>query len=466
MEKTYDVAIIGAGPGGYVAGIRAAQLGLSVCVVEKDTPGGVCLNWGCIPSKSLIHHASEFLTLQHMEKFGVQVNRAGFRYAGVQAKSRQAAQALAGSVAGLLRKSKVEVFKASGSIAARGKVALSAREHDCKTIAAKNIIVATGSRPMTINGFKFDEKDVLSSNGILALTELPKTLLILGAGAIGCEFAYTMNAFGVKVTLLEMASHILPNADAEVAHLLDASFRRADIDVRTGVRATSLKRSSDGVEVGILENGVTSSIMADKVLAAFGRVPNTDGIGLERIGIECDGRGHILTGDYCETNVRGIFAIGDVTCTPALAHVASKEAEIAVEYIAGQPRVRRIDVESVPSVVYCEPQVASFGFSEQQAIEQGLRFKKSVFPFRGTGKAVTIGKTEGFVKILADPETGELLGAHVIGADATELIHELLLAKHGELLVDDIEGIIHAHPTLSEAIMEAARGVHGRSIHV
>lgn len=466
-EKTYDVAIIGAGPGGYVAGIRAAQLGLVACVIEKDTPGGVCLNWGCIPSKSLIHHASEYLALKHMETLGVVVDRSGFRYGAVQARSREAAAALAGGVAGLLRKNKVEVIKATASIAAPGRIVLNRGEHDGRSLSAKNIIVATGSRPMALPGFEFDEQAVLSSSGLLAMTELPESLVILGAGAIGCEFAYVMNAFGVTVTLVEMASHILPSEDGEAAEVLAASLKRAGIEVRTACRASALRRRQSGIEVEFEQGGKRHKVRADKVLTAFGRTPNTQGIGLEAVGVRTDERGYIPTGDYGETNVKGIFAIGDVTRTPALAHVASREGEIAVEYIAGRHGdTRNIDPSLVPSAVYCEPQLAGFGLREEEAKASGMAYRKSVFPYRGIGKSVAIGRSEGLVKIIADSETGEVLGAHIVGADATELIHELLLARQAELLPEDIHSMIHAHPTLSEAVMEAARGLDGRPIHI
>lgn len=465
-HKTYDLAIIGGGPGGYVAAIRAAQLGLSACVVEKSELGGVCLNWGCIPSKSLIHYANEYVGLKDMESVGVKIDRSSFSYAAVHAKSREAAKTLAAGVAGLLKKNGLEVFRTSASIAAKGRIALHGGEHDGKSLFAKNIVVATGSRPMAVPGFDFDEQGVVSSSGLLAMTELPGSLTILGAGAIGCEFAYVMNAFGVKVTLIEMAPHILPSEDREIAQVVEASFRRSGIDVRTACRANALKKRRDGLEVSIDSDGKTEVIASEKVLVAFGRVPNTRDIGLEAVGVEIDERGYVVTGEYGETSVPSIYAIGDITRTPLLAHVASKEGEIAVEHIAGRtPRECCIDPDLVPSAVYCEPQVAAFGLREERARKEGIEFKKSVFPYRGAGKSVAIGRTEGMVKILADPQTGELLGAHIVGAEATELIHELLLARHGELLAEDIQSMIHAHPTLSEAVMEAARGIDGRPIH-
>ncbi|MFA7282279.1 MAG: dihydrolipoyl dehydrogenase [Sterolibacterium sp.] len=462
----YDVAIIGAGPGGYVAGIRAAQLGLTACIVEKDTPGGVCLNWGCIPSKTLIHHAAEYAGLKDLETLGISIDRSGFRYGDVHARSRESAKALAGGVASLLRKNKVEVIKAVGSLIAPGKILLQNGQSPDKQITAKNIIIATGSRPLTVKNFEFDERAVLSSSGILALTELPKRLVILGAGAIGCEFAYVMNAFGVKVTLVEMAGHILPAEDGEIANILAGSMQKHGIEILVNARARSWRRMENGAAVSIDSGGKSVEIKADRILAAFGRSPNTEGIGLERVGIELDARGFIVTRDYCETSRKGIFAIGDVISTPALAHVASKEAEIAVEYIAGHaPANKGIDLSLVPSAVYCEPQVAGFGLREEVAARDKIKFKKSVFPYRGAGKSIAIGKPDGMVKILSDPDTGELLGAQIVGYAATELIHELLLARSGELLAQDVSEMIHAHPTLSEAVMEAARGIFGKPIH-
>lgn len=467
MNKTYDVAVIGAGPGGYVAAIRAAQLGLSACVIEKDTPGGVCLNWGCIPSKSLIHHATEFAALKGMEALGVRVDRAGFQYSKVHAHSRSAAKTLAGGIGALLKKNKIDVIKATGSIAGAKKIAFKGDGLSTDSILAKNILIATGSRPMSIPGFELDEEFVLSSTGVLSLTELPRALVILGAGAIGCEFAYVMNAFGVKVTLVEMGDHILPAEDFEAAQVLDASLRKAGIEIHTKARAQSWRKAEGGVAVTVDVGGKTQEIRADKILGAFGRVPNTKGIGLEAAGVKTDARGYIVTGDYGKTSVPGIFAIGDITTTPALAHVASREGEIAVEHIAGHaPAQARVDADLVPSAVYCEPQIAGFGLREDRAVKEGIAFKKSVFPYRGAGKSVAIGKTEGLVKLLTDPGSGEILGAHIAGANATELIHELLLAKSSEMLPEDLVHMIHAHPTLAEAISEAARGVHDKPIHI
>jgi len=462
-DSKTDIAIIGAGPGGYVAAIRAAQLGLSVTVVEMDTPGGVCLNWGCIPSKNLIQQAEEFHTLHAMEKLGVKVDRSGLDYGAVHANSRAAASALAGGVSGLLRKNKVKVVKGRARLAGPGKVAVEGGE----TLTAKNILIATGSRPMEIKGFEFDEKQVLSSTGILDLKKLPKSLVILGGGAIGCEFAYVMSAFGVAVTLVEMVDHLLPTEDSECAAVLEQSFKQAGITVHTGTRATGMTRSSRSVAVSLTTPEGDVEVKAEKALVVFGRRPNTEDLGLETVGVKTDERGFIPVGDYCQTSAKGVFAIGDITSTPLLAHVASREGEIAVEYIAGHtPAMKQVDPADVPSAIYCEPQVAGFGLREDEAKSKGVAIKKSVFPYRGIGKAVAVGRPEGLVKLIADPDTGELLGGHVVGLNATEILHEILLAKTAELLPEDITRMIHAHPTLSEGVMEAALGLEGAPIHM
>lgn len=459
---TYDVIIIGAGPGGYVAGIRASQLGLKACIVEKDKPGGVCLNWGCIPSKSLIHQAHLFGDRHELEQMGLSIDTRNFDYGLVQKKSREATQRLNAGVEFLLKKNKVDVIQGTARIVGRNKVMIA---DSGRTIEGRNIIIATGSRPAEIPGFEFDEQQVMSSTGILAMTKLPESLIILGAGAIGCEFAYIMNCFGVKVTLVEMASHVLPFEDAEVAGFLENSFNRSGIRVLTATRAVSLDNTTIGVVVSLAGgDGKQQKLEAEKALCVFGRRPNTENIGLDAIGLKTE-KGYIPVGDYYETSVKGVFAIGDVVTTPLLAHVASKEGEIAVEYIAGRKPKSRIDVNTIPSAIYCEPQVASFGLREEQAKEKKIPYKKVVFPYKAVGKAVAIGHAEGMAKLLFDPETEEILGCHIIGRHATELIHEVMLAKSSELLPEDIASMVHAHPTISEVLMEAAKAVNGEAIH-
>lgn len=457
----HDVAIIGAGPGGYVAAIRAAQLGLKTCLIEKERPGGVCLNWGCIPSKNLIHQADIFSSQSELKEMGLTVDAKGFDYARVQKKSRQAVDRLVNGVSFLLKKNKLDLVQGVARITSKNTIKMD----DGSEIQARHIIIATGSRSMKIPGFEFDEKQILSSTGILSLTKLPKSLIILGGGAIGCEFAYVMNAFGVSVTIVEMMDHLLPFEDAEVVAVLQEAFQEKGIQVMTGTRAVSLKKSARKVAVSVeAPDGKTQKLEAEKALCVFGRTPNTDAIGLENIGIETE-KGYIPVGDYGQTKVQGVFAIGDVVSTPLLAHVASREGEIAVEFIAGKNPEAAIDINAVPSAIYCEPQVASFGLRERDAAAQGIPYQKAVFPYHGIGKAVAVDKAQGLVKLLTDPETAEILGVHIVGLDATELIHELLLAKVSELLPEDVSLMIHAHPTLSELNAEGIRAVHGQAIH-
>lgn len=462
MSTQYDLAIIGAGPGGYVAAVYAAQLGLKVAIVEKDTPGGVCLNWGCIPSKNLIHQAEVFHSMSEMESVGVKVDRSSLNYSKVQGKSREVVKTLTNGVKGLLKRNKVDLIKGTAKITGKGQVSLDNGDK----IKTTSIIVATGSRPMSVPGFEFDEEQILSSTGILALKQLPKSIVILGAGAIGCEFAFVMNSFGVKVTLVELAEHILPSEDAETTQVLDKCFKRDGIEILTSTKAISMNKNAKEVTIETLGPKGKQTISAEKALVVFGRVPNTQNLGLQEMGVKLDKRGYVTVHDYYQTHASGIYAIGDITHTPALAHVASREGEIAVEHIAGrQPQHKQVNPDLVPSAIYCEPQVAGFGLQEEQAKKQGIAIKKSVFQYAGAGKTVAVGKTDGIVKVLCDAKTDELLGAHIVGHNATELIHELLLVANSELLPEDVTEMIHAHPTISEAVMEAVRGINGKPIH-
>ena len=459
----YDLVVIGAGPGGYVAAVRAAQLGLKTAVVERDAPGGVCLNWGCIPSKNLIHQAELFRGLVEMEAVGVGISRDSLDYAAVQGRSREVVKTLTNGVAGLLKRNKVEYVRGVAEITAPGEVTVDGD----RMLNGTNILLATGSCPMQVPGFEFDEDRVLSSTGILALQELPDSLVILGAGAIGCEFAYVMNSFGVEVTLVEAMDHILPTEDFETCAVLDQSFRQAGIDVRVKTRAAELVRDDAGVTVTLRsQEGNTDVVAASHALVVFGRTPNTAGLGLEKIGVKMHERGILDTGEYGLTGAAGVYAIGDITATPALAHVASAEGEIAVEHMAGYKSTRKaVDIELVPSAIYCEPQVAGFGLREDEALNSGVAVKKSVFNYHGAGKTIAVGKPTGLVKVLCDPTTDELLGAHIVGHNATELLHELLLVKSSELLPEDVATMMHAHPTIAEAVMEVMRGVNGQPIH-
>ena len=460
MADEYDVVILGAGPGGYVAAIRAAQLGLSVCVIEKDKPGGVCLNWGCIPSKNLLHQAELFRSKEELEKIGVKVDVSGLDYEKVWKNSRNASSRLVKGVQFLLKKNKVELIEGEGKITGKNEITVSGD----KKITGKNIIIATGSKPKAIPGFEFDEETVLSSTGALDLKEVPKRLLILGAGAIGVEFAHIMNSFGSEVTLVEMMGQILPNSDKDVADELEKAFKKRKITVMTGTKAKDLEKTSSGAKVTLEGKDGEKTVEADKVLLVVGRSPNSENIGLEAVCIETE-KGFIPVGDYYETKVSGVYAVGDVINTPLLAHLASKEGEIAVEHIAGEEVEPGVPADEVPMGVYTEPQVANFGLTEEQATEQGLDYATAAFPFRGAGKAVAVGNMDGFVKIVYDKEIHEILGAHIVGPEATELIHELLLAKKMELLPENVASMIHAHPTLSEAVMEAMKAATTGAIH-
>jgi dihydrolipoamide dehydrogenase len=461
MADEYDVVILGAGPGGYVAAIRAAQLGLSVCVIEKDKPGGVCLNWGCIPSKNLLHQAELFRSQDELKKIGVKIDTSGLDYEKVWKNSRNASSRLVKGVQFLLKKNNIELVEGEGKITGKNEITVSGD----KKITGKNIIIATGSRPKAIPGFEIDEETVLSSTGALDLKEVPKRLLILGAGAIGVEFAHIMNSFGSEVTLVEMMEQILPNSDKDVADELEKAFKKRKITVMTGTKAAGMEKASSGAKVTLEGKDGTKTVEADKVLLVVGRAPNSEDIGLDSVGIETE-KGFIPVGDYYETSVSGVYAIGDVINSPLLAHLASKEGEIAVEHIAGEEVEPTVPADEVPMGVYTEPQVANFGLTEGQAKEQGLTYETANFPFRGAGKAVAVGNMDGFVKIVYDKEIHEILGAHIVGPEATELIHEVLLAKKMELLPENVANMIHAHPTLSEAVMETMKAATTGAIHV
>jgi dihydrolipoamide dehydrogenase len=461
-SRDYDVLVIGSGPGGYVAAIRAAQLGLKAAVVERDKVGGVCLNVGCIPSKSLIHQAELVRAIPELEALGVKIDRSGLEYAKAYAKSRKAADTLSRGVQFLLKKNGIELIRGEAALEGPNEVAV-----DGRTLGAGAIVVATGSRPREIPGFPFDGKAVLSSTDALMLQRLPRRVLVLGGGAIGVEFAHILSSFGVEVHLVEMMDRLLPLEDADSVAVLTAALRRRGVSIATSTKAIGMQTLAAGARVTLEDRtGARAAVEADQVLVVVGRTPNTEGLGLERLGIALE-RGFIPVGDGYRTRVPSVYAIGDVVGgTPLLAHVASKEGEIAAEHIAGRPGSARIDALSIPSGVYSEPQLASFGLTEEKAAAAGRAYQKAVFPYRGAGKSVAVEQTEGQVKLLVDPANREIIGAHVVGAEATELIHELLLARIAELLPADVADMVHAHPTLSEAIMEAARLAEGRVINV
>jgi dihydrolipoamide dehydrogenase len=467
-EREYDVAIIGAGPGGYVCAIRAAQLGLSAVLVEREAPGGVCLNVGCIPSKALIHQASLFTEGRAViEAAGGKIDLSGFDYRAVWKASRDAADRLSKGVRFLLKKNGVEYVEGSARLDGPRRVAIDGKD----SLAAKAIVLATGSRPREIPHFAFDEERVLSSTGLLMSPTLPKRLAILGAGAIGMESAYIMMAFGVETTVVELMDRILPIEDEDSAAVAAAAFKKRGARLLVGRSAVGLEKDGNGLRIKLkAKDGAEETVEADRLLVSVGRAPNTSGMGLEEAGIRLE-RGFVAVGDYQESSVSGVYAIGDIVATPQLAHVASKEGEIAAERIAAllkggrPPSERRVDPLLVPSAVYCEPEVGSFGLSEASARSAGREVGVARFPYAGVGKAVAVGQAEGQAKLLYDPRTRAILGASIVGVGATELVQELLLASRSELLLDDVADMIHAHPTLTELLMEVARSGLGRAIH-
>ncbi|HPF17115.1 MAG TPA: dihydrolipoyl dehydrogenase [Thermotogota bacterium] len=458
--KSFELVIIGAGPGGYVGAIRAAQLGIKTAVIEKDKPGGVCLNIGCIPSKALIHQAEKYNAITDLEKMGMKVDRTNFDYKEVHKKSRLAAKKLSKGVEFLLKKNQVDYIEGEAVFEDRNTILVNGEQ-----IHGDHIVIATGSRPKQIPGFEIDEENVISSTGALMLEKLPEKMLILGSGAIGVEFSHIFNSFGVEVHLVEMLDSIIPTEDRDISEELEKAFKKRKIKVYTSTKATGYEKTEHGLTVHLKDkNDHEVTVAVDKILLAVGRSINIENLGLEKIGIELERGNFIKVGDYYETTVKGVYAVGDVVSSPLLAHVASKEAEIAVEHIAGKEVEKRLDPLMVPGAVYCEPEIGSFGLKEKDIQNQAVIVSK--FPYKAIGKATAVEQSEGFIKILTEEMTGKILGASIIGAQATELIHELLLAKDNGLSAKKIASMIHAHPTLSEGLMEASRASQGWAIHI
>jgi dihydrolipoamide dehydrogenase len=460
--SSYDVIVLGSGPGGYVAAIRAAQNGLKTAIVEGDALGGVCLNWGCIPTKSLIESATLMRSIPDLERFGIKADRGGFSYPHVHKESRSVSEKLSRGVQHLLKTNGVEILHDYGMITSARHLRLVSTGQE---LEGSSLIIATGSREKEIPGFPFDGSSIVSSRDMLACDALPKDIAILGAGAVGVEFSYILAAFGVSVTLVELMEQVLPSEDAEVSVLIEKALKRQGVKIMTATKALSCAVEQGRVRLTLANEGKETRLSTEKLLVAVGRQPNTENIGLESAGIRTS-RGFVVTGDYYETNVPGIYAIGDIAGQAMLAHVASHQGILVADHIAKKTTGKRIDDAMIPKAVYCEPQAASFGLTEKQAREKGLEVRVSRFPYRGCGKAVAAGKPEGFVKLLADSKTREILGASIVGMHATEIIHELLLAKTAELVPEDITRTIHAHPSFSETVMEASRGLFDKAIHI
>ena len=463
-DKQFDVAVIGGGPGGYTAAIRASQLGLKAALVEAEPElGGVCLNWGCIPTKALLKQAELYRLIQRADEFGLTVGEVGYDWGRLIARSREISGGLARGVEFLMKKNRVAVFRGRGRLTPGRKVAVESPD-GTETLEAANVILATGGSPRSIRGVEIDGERVISSREAMVLEKRPDRIAIIGAGAIGTEFAWFFNAFGSEVHLLEAESQVLPREDEEVAAILAKSLSGEGIDLRTGVSVIGVAEAGQGMRVSFRDGGEEGEVDADVVLMAVGVTGNIEGLGLEANGVRTK-RGQIAVNGRMETSVKGIYAIGDVVGAPQLAHAASAEAVAAVEFIAGRQRPE-IDPESVPSCIYCQPQVASVGVTEAEARSRGLKVKVGRFPFAASGKARAAGETEGMVKLVFDEEYGELAGAAIIGAEATELIAEVTLGKRIEATWEEFATAVHAHPTLSEAVMEAAAEAFGEALNI
>ncbi len=461
-----DVVVIGSGPGGYVAAIRASQLGLKTICVEKADLGGVCLNWGCIPTKALLKNAEYMEFLNHSKEFGFDTGDVKVDFPKVIERSRKVAGQMSGGVKFLFKKYKVESVNGFGKIAGKGKVEVYNDKNEVSdTIAAKHIIVATGARPRMFDGIEVDRKKIITSKEALVQEKVPDSMIIMGAGAIGIEFAYFFNAFGTDVTVIEMQDRILPVEDKDVSKELERHFRKSKIKLKTSTRVLSAKAKGNGVEIAV-ENkkGEKETLNADIALNAIGVQGNIENIGLEEAGVNIE-KGYIKIDELMRTNVDGIYAIGDVAGPPWLAHKASAEGIALAEFLAGENE-KGIDYGNIPGCTYCNPQVASVGLTEEKAKEQGYDVKVGKFPFTANGKAHGIGEAKGFVKMIFDKKYGEVLGAHMIGPDVTEMIGEIGLARSLDATAETIFKTIHAHPTLSESIMEASAQAYGEAVNI
>ncbi|MCL5027950.1 MAG: dihydrolipoyl dehydrogenase [Bacteroidetes bacterium] len=467
MANQYQIAILGGGPGGYVAAIKAGQLGFKTVVIDKDNLGGICLNWGCIPTKSLLKNAEIYDTIKnHSSDFGIKVQGLEFDFTRIIKRSRDIADRMSKNVEILVKKYKIDRIRGFGKFVSSNELEiLDNNGKKVNSVSADKIIIATGARPKTLSSIPVDKKNIITSSEAMVLSEVPKEMIIIGAGAIGVEFAYFYSVLGTKITLVEMMDTILPIEDREVSETLLKSFKKRGIEIFTKTTVEKAIVKENKVYVTLNSNGEKKELTADKVLSAIGVTGNVEGFGLEELGVELF-KNHIkVNKSTYETNVKGIYAIGDVIGPPWLAHVASHEGIHCVEKIKGLS-VQDIDYDSIPGCTFCQPQVASIGLTEAKAKEAGYEIKVGKFPFMASGKAFAIGEREGFVKFIFDAKYGEILGVHIIGSEATEMIAEAGLAKSLEATGESIINTIHAHPTLAEAFMEAAAQAYGEAIHI
>ena len=460
-DADYDVAVLGSGPGGYVAAIRAGQLGMKTVVVERDALGGICLNWGCIPSKALLRNAEVLNLVQNAGDYGISVERVRPDFGKAIDRSRGVVDRLTRGIGMLLRKNHVEHVKGTGSLDGPSDVRIA---ESGKSLSAENVIIATGARQLNIPAMPIDQKTVITSREALVLREVPKRVVIVGGGATGCEFAYVWRTYGAEVTIVELMPRIVPNEDADISAELERAFRRQGIQILTGAQVRGIGVDSDAVKVSVSINEESSIIDCDKVLVAVGVQGNVDGIGLESAGVQTE-RGFIPVNEAMQSNVPNIYAIGDVTGKLLLAHVASAQGVTAVEHIAGLDPPP-LDYGHMPRAIYCRPQVASFGLTEEQARESGYSVKIGKFPLSASGKALALNESEGMVKLVVESEIGELLGGHMIGAEVTEMLGELGMARLLEATTAELGWLVHPHPTISETIKEAALAAEGQAVHI
>jgi dihydrolipoamide dehydrogenase len=460
---TFDLIIIGSGPGGYVAAIRASQLGLKTAIIEKAELGGVCLNWGCIPTKALLKSAQVFEYIKHASDYGITVTDAKHDFGAVVKRSRDVANGMSKGVQFLMKKNNITVIQGFGKLVSKGKVEVDVNGVK-ETHEAKSIIIATGARERQLPTLPIDGKKIIGYHEAMVLPEQPKSMVVVGSGAIGCEFAYFYNAMGTKVTIVEFMPNILPIEDEEVSKALEKTYKKYGIQIMTSSSVESVDTAGSNCKVNVKTAKGMEVIECDVVLSAVGIQTNLEGIGLEALGIKTD-KGKVVVNDFYQTNVEGIYAIGDIVPGPALAHVASAEGIICVEKIAGH-HPEPLDYGNIPGCTYCWPEVASVGYTEKAAKEAGYEIKVGKFPFSASGKASAAGAKDGFVKVIFDAKYGEFLGAHMIGANVTEMIAEVVVARKLETTGMEIIKSVHPHPTMSEAVMEAAAAAYGEVIHL
>ncbi|MEC8514827.1 MAG: dihydrolipoyl dehydrogenase [Bacteroidota bacterium] len=460
----YDVIVLGSGPGGYVTAIRASQLGMKTAVIEKESLGGVCLNWGCIPTKALLKSANVYEYINHAEDYGIKVSSHKADFSAVVKRSRSVAEKMSGGVQFLMKKNKIDVIMGTGKVKPGKTIEVTDEKGDKKDYTAKNIIIATGARSRQLPNLEQDGKQIVGYREAMVLPKMPKKMVIVGSGAIGVEFAYFYNAMGVDVTVVEFLPNIVPLEDIDVSKQLEKTFKKKGMNIMTNSSVEKVEKSSKGCEVHVKTKKGIETLNCDVVLSAVGIQPNIENIGLEETGIVVDA-GKIVVNDYYETNIPGYYAIGDVVAGQALAHVASAEGITCVEKIAGQ-NPEPIDYNNIPGCTYCSPEIASVGMTEKAAKEAGYELKVGKFPFSASGKASAAGHNDGFIKLIFDAKYGELLGGHMIGANVTEMIAEIVALRKLETTGHELIKTVHPHPTMSEAVMEAAAAAYDEVIHI